>query len=314
VKLSVVIPVWRDLRVRECLDSLYRSQGVPLEEFEVLVVDNGPSDEIRRIVQDSPARYLIEPRRGSYTARNTGVEQARGAVLVFTDADCVPPPGWLREIWTLFETGLCRLAVGPSYGLDASCVAEWVQSIDDERWAALSHCGAVVYCDTRNFAARREVFDLERFDAEFLCAGDLEFGLRLSRHGETIQFVPRMRLGHQNPVSLWAVLLRAIRRGRGIEALHRKHGPDARISASRPLRLMGRDVKPQLMRLLRRAPLRWIGIGALGVLQAVLYVLLLSLARLPRGRKLGLRPFRVLERASILMGRLLGASGGRRPR
>jgi glycosyltransferase involved in cell wall biosynthesis len=303
--LSVIIPVRRDPRIGACLDSLFRRQAVSPEEFEVLVVDNGPSEEVRRIVSRYPARYLVEPRRGSYAARNRGIGEARGQVLVFTDADCVPPLGWLKEIRSLFEDEACGAAVGPSYTLNGSKVALWVQSVDDERWWALSRESAVVYCDTRNFAARRQVLAAERFDPDFLNAGDVELGYRLARRGETICFAAQMQTGHENPSSLWAVLVRGVRRGRGIGALYRKHGPAARLSAERRLELLGWDIKPRLLALIQRQPLRWLGIAALMPMLAGLYALLLLLDASPLHGRCGRRAFRLLDRASILLGRLL---------
>ena len=304
--LSVIIPVREDARIRECLEGLFAADPDVTEGLEVLVVDNGPSDEIRDIVAEFPAKYLVEPRRGSYAARNRGIEAASGEVLAFTDADCVPPAGWLREIRTAFEDRSCRLALGPSSGLDDSGVARWVQCIDDSRWSVVAQSTHVTYCDTRNLAGRREIFEIEKFDAELQNAGDLEFGLRMARRGELIRFVPRMETVHRNPTKLHSVLARGIRRGRGLEAVHRKHGSAARIGGSRQLLLLGRDIKPGLLRTLARSPWRQMGLIGLVLLLTGLTVVLSVLARSAVGERLGLGLFRTLDRASILFGRLLG--------
>lgn len=303
--LSVIIPVRDDARIRECLKGLFASDPDITANLEVLVVDNGPSEEIRAVVSEFPAQYVVELRRGSYAARNRGIEQARGDILIFTDADCVPPPTWLRVIRSAFEDGSCRLAVGPSSGLDETQVARWVQSVDDSRWSALSQSSVVNYCDTRNFAGRREIFAAERFDPELLNAGDVELGLRLTRRGEPIRFLPRMKTAHRNPSTLRSVLRRGIRRGRGIEAVHRKHGLDVPISGARPFLLLGRDIKPDVLRALSRSPLREVGVTALAFLLMGLAVVLSILAQIRSGERLGRRVFRTLDRASILLGRLL---------
>ena len=309
--LSVIIPVLGDTRIRECLEGLFASDPAPAS-LEVLVVDNGPSEEIRAVVSRFPAQYIVEPRRGSYAARNRGIERAGGDILVFTDADCVPPPTWLREIRSAFEDRSCRLAVGPSSGLGEGPVARWVQSIDDSRWSALAQSSVVDYCDTRNFAGRREIFAEERFDPEFLNAGDVEVGLRMTRRGEAVRFLPRMGTAHWNPSTLRSVLRRGIRRGRGIEAVHRKHGVDAPISGARPLVLFGRNIKPTVLRALSRSPLREAGLAALSVLLMGLIVVLSILAQFKAGERLGPKVFRTMDRASILFGRLL-ETRARRP-
>ena len=72
---SVIIPVLADARIRECLEGLFASDR-DSASLEVLVVDNGPSEKIRAVVSEFPAQYMVEPRRGSYAARNRGIEQA----------------------------------------------------------------------------------------------------------------------------------------------------------------------------------------------------------------------------------------------
>lgn len=83
------------------------------EQFEVLAVDNGSVDRSSKIAdviatEHSCLRVLSESRTGAYHARNHGITQARGDVLVFTDADCVPVEGWLqRLVDALRRPGVC---------------------------------------------------------------------------------------------------------------------------------------------------------------------------------------------------------------
>jgi glycosyltransferase involved in cell wall biosynthesis len=66
-------------------------------EFEVIVVDDGSSDETVAVAEASPLhpRVVREHGVGPGPARNAGVAASSGAMLAFTDADCVPTPGWL---------------------------------------------------------------------------------------------------------------------------------------------------------------------------------------------------------------------------
>lgn len=96
--VSVIVPVYNDAtRIRDCLD-LLTSQDYPDSRYEVLVVDNGSTDETPRLVADFPVRRLAEPAvRSSYAARNVGVHAAVGSVLAFTDSDCRPGKDWLTQ-------------------------------------------------------------------------------------------------------------------------------------------------------------------------------------------------------------------------
>ena len=306
MKLSVIIPVREDARIRGCLEALCRRQTSPKDEFEVVVVDDGPSEVVERIVSEFPARYVAERGVGSYAARNHGIEEARGDLLAFTDADCVPSPRWIEEILLTFEDASCRIAVGPSYAANSTAVALWTQSVDDTRWTALLAAeSATAFCDTRNLAARREVFASERFDPAFRWAGDVELGFRLSARGQRIRLAPNMQVGHVNPTRLRDVLRRGIRRGKGLEQLYRKHGAQVRLGGERSVSVLGRDIKGPLLALVCAPGFRTLSIlGLLPILGGLLAVLA-ALARTREGGRTGARLFGWFERLSLLLGRLL---------
>jgi len=95
-EVSVIVPAYNaDAEIAACIEAVlaqdYRGR------FEVVIADNGSTDRTREVVAAYPVRLVTETgTMGSYAARNRGLEAARGAVLAFTDADCVPGSGWLR--------------------------------------------------------------------------------------------------------------------------------------------------------------------------------------------------------------------------
>jgi len=77
--------------------------GQQFPDFEVLVVDNAPSDARARQVVDEaarrgPVRYVCEPRPGLSWARNRAIEESAGEVLAWIDDDEVADPWWLAEL------------------------------------------------------------------------------------------------------------------------------------------------------------------------------------------------------------------------
>ncbi|MDP4506467.1 glycosyltransferase family 2 protein [Nonomuraea turcica] len=107
--LSIVVPFHNvESYLTECLKSLAVQT---LEDFEVVMVDDGSSDGSRRIAEDFVAKdrrfVLIEQRNlGPGPARNAGIERATGAYLAFADADdVVPPHAYERLVAKLAETG-----------------------------------------------------------------------------------------------------------------------------------------------------------------------------------------------------------------
>jgi len=86
--VSVVIPAYNQSQylaaaIRSALAQTY-------EDIEVLVVDDGSTDDTRRVAtsfDDSRVRYIYQNNAGLAAARNTGIRHARGSVLTFLDSD-----------------------------------------------------------------------------------------------------------------------------------------------------------------------------------------------------------------------------------
>ena len=112
--VSVVIPVFNDCeRLSGCLAAL-QDQSYPKDRYEVIVVDNGNNEGIEGIVElFSQVKLVCEAKPGSYAARNKGVALARGEVIAFTDADCVPSHDWIEKGGErLAHTSHCGLVGG----------------------------------------------------------------------------------------------------------------------------------------------------------------------------------------------------------
>src|ERR1700730_10745455 len=94
--------------LRLCLDALAR-QTAAVESFEVIVVDNGSTDQTAEMVRAycDHARnvsYVREERPGLSVARNSGLRRCRAEITAFTDDDALPDRQWVERIAGRYET------------------------------------------------------------------------------------------------------------------------------------------------------------------------------------------------------------------
>lgn len=97
VNVSVIVPAHNaQSTIGRTLAALARQEFGG--RYEVIVVDDGSSDQTAQIARQAGARVISHPApRGPAAARNAGRAAARGELLAFTDADCEPTPRWLAE-------------------------------------------------------------------------------------------------------------------------------------------------------------------------------------------------------------------------
>src|SRR5215470_14722752 len=83
----------RSRTLGETIESV-ATQALPQPlSWELLIVDNNSSDDTRRVVEGfqrqypERIRYFFEPQQGLSYARNAGIREARGEILVFIDDD-----------------------------------------------------------------------------------------------------------------------------------------------------------------------------------------------------------------------------------
>lgn len=103
ISVSVIIPTWNRSRfVAEAVRSVQAVDGPDLA-LEILVVDNGSTDDTAAVVQAMGVRYVYCETPGAAAARNLGMREATGDYLAFLDDDDVWLSGHLREHLKLLE-------------------------------------------------------------------------------------------------------------------------------------------------------------------------------------------------------------------
>ncbi len=202
--VSVIIPVLNDAeRLRLCLGALAQ-QTYSSTDVEVLVIDNDSRSLAateRAIAPFGPAKLSIETTPGSYAARNHGLSLAKGDILAFTDADCIPAPDWLEQgVKALTASPPVDMVVGPieifARDGDRPNLLElyqlMVSPFPQETYLRQFNGGA-----TANILVRRAVVDrVGPFNQQLKSFGDLEWGARIFAAGYRQQYVPAVRVRH----------------------------------------------------------------------------------------------------------------------
>ncbi|CAN5871189.1 hypothetical protein BH24ACI5_BH24ACI5_17790 [soil metagenome] len=124
-RVSVIVPTCeRADDLRRCLAALVAQRT--RHDVEIIVVDNRPSsDAARSVVRDFPTVRLIEePRPGLSFARNAGIVQASGRIIVATDDDVIAPDGWIERLVEPFAVPAVMAVTGHVLPLELETEAQ----------------------------------------------------------------------------------------------------------------------------------------------------------------------------------------------
>lgn len=105
--ISVIIPTYnRKKYLERCLESLL-GQDYPGDKTEIIVVDDGSTDETKEITellaQRGNIRYVRQEHQGVSAARNCGIREAHGSIISFVADDYIIPGDYCRRINEFFE-------------------------------------------------------------------------------------------------------------------------------------------------------------------------------------------------------------------
>lgn len=220
--VSVIIPTYKDWdRLRLCIDKLTK-QNFHSSNFEVIIVNNDPDDDIPSEI-DVPENFSIvsEPRSGSYAARNTGIQLAKGDIIGFTDSDCLPDENWISNAVRIFEQG--------NYDRVAGHIEVFYEDADRPTNAELYEkvfafkqeetVNTIGACVTGNMFTKKSVFfEVGNFNKLLFSGGDYEWGTRAFKRGFNIFYAKEVIVYHPARKTLSELLKKAKRVGGGAGA------------------------------------------------------------------------------------------------
>jgi glycosyltransferase involved in cell wall biosynthesis len=198
--ISVVIPCRNHSEeLRTCLQG-FRKQTTSWP-YEIIVVDSAADFKVAEVVSEFPSVRLISSDLGLLpgAARNLGAQFAQGEYLAFTDADCVPEPGWLDAA----VDALIREATivgGPVLDVTPTCLIaaadNLLQFID---FPGQRPDGPASYLPGCNIALSKTAFEeLGGFPPHLPVGEDVIFvTAAVARWPDSAQFIRHMKVRHK---------------------------------------------------------------------------------------------------------------------
>ncbi len=193
---SVIIPVYNGEKyIASCLKSLDK-QTIPVENYEVIVVDNNSTDRSTELAREEQVKIIYENKKGSYAARNTGIKAAKGNIIAFTDVDCQVAPNWLELASEHFVNTNDQIVSGAVEFIKQYNLSIWGK-YDRNRFLkqelSFSRNGAA----TANLFVKKDLFSyVGLFDQDLQSGGDTDWVNRATSKGFKFGYNPNLKVYH----------------------------------------------------------------------------------------------------------------------
>lgn len=201
--VTIVIPAHNEqATLRACLQTVL-AQAQPPQDYEIIVVDDGSTDSLSTSPWNDRIHLISQERRGAAAARNAGLRQAKGEIVVFLDADCLPQPGWLTAMLAPFADPDVMGVSGRVDTLQTGILPRFIQYEYDQRFQRLqAHLNIDFVTSATGAYRRRVLLEMGGFCEDFLGAEDVELSFRLAELGYALRYAPDAVVFHHHPTSL----------------------------------------------------------------------------------------------------------------
>ena len=193
-----------------CLQAV-RSQSFDQTARELIIVLNQTFPDGKDLKLGVNEKVILEPRGHSYSARNSGIREAVGDVLAFTDSDAIPHKHWLaRGIEAMGEETafVSGTVIVPRLHKNASSAElyELLYAFDQER-----NFRNGVSVTANLFISRSAITTFGEFSPELVSGGDFEWTSKVFQSGADCRFAPDAIVMHPPRTKLSEIFAKAIR-------------------------------------------------------------------------------------------------------
>lgn len=206
MKFSIIICGYNEAAHLDTCLSACLKQDYPKDEYEVIYVDNNSTDGSLEIARKYPVKTFVETRQGPSEARNRGIKESWGEILLFLDSDATPCSNYLQVCEKVFNDN----SVGAATGKVLPSVKTWVSDYLGvsllEGYPRFKKRKNMNACPSCNLAVRKSVIGEVGEFLERLSSGngvtrfseDKELCGRIRKAGYFIVYEPEMFVLHEN--------------------------------------------------------------------------------------------------------------------
>ncbi len=194
--ISIIIPTHNSAStIQQCISSI-TSQIYPKKNYEIILVDDGSTDETLNLVKDMGANKIIKVDpcfQGK--ARNIGANNAKGNVLAFIDSDCAADKDWLKTIEKEIETN--ESIGGPVLNGNNHSLIAWAEYLMEfSEFNEYKQRGIIPFIASCNQVCTKKSFLLVDGFPENKLSEDVYLGNSFKNAGIKLLFVPELQIKH----------------------------------------------------------------------------------------------------------------------
>lgn len=218
--ISIIIPTFNRV------DSLVRSignicdQDFPIDEYEIIIIDDGSTDDTREKIKSLQKennkysiQYFNQENKGPATARNLGIKNAKGNIILFIGDDIIPAPHFIKEHSSWHkkypQENIAILGYTTwSQELKITPFMDWLENGGKQfsyHQLAPNKFTDYRHFYTSNISLKKAIFQKEKFNENFPYAAyeDIELGYRLQKKiGLKIYYHPEAKAFHLHKITL----------------------------------------------------------------------------------------------------------------
>jgi glycosyltransferase involved in cell wall biosynthesis len=216
IEISFIIPALNEeMNIGATIRSVQQAVFPLNKSFEVILVDNGSSDQTREIAASLGARVLIQHGGTIASLRNLGAAHASGTILIFLDADVTLTDTWSENFDATYQLLLnhnSKLITG------SHCTPPESNNYLLKYWfASLATDPRNTHLGSAHLILRKSSFEeVGGFDARLKTGEDFELCERATRHGYKIINNPLLKVTHHDfPDTLHKFIKREVWHGMG---------------------------------------------------------------------------------------------------